>query len=215
MSRILPVVITLALIFLAFKILDIANGKQGTVSSLSVLMDVGAFAAEDTLEEGSDAADEVLTEVEQEISRDAYLNKREFTQIEIDLLQSLTERRLELEKWADEISIKQNVLHATETKINKKLQELKSLKSEVEEVLAAYQEKEDTKLQSLVKIYENMKPKNAAQIFEEMEMPILLEVVDKMKEAKAALVLAKMQPVKAKEVTTELALRRRLPNISR
>ncbi len=46
-------------------------------------------------------------------------------------------------------------------------------------LLAQYNDKEDSKIRSLVKIYENMKAKDAARIFNEMEMPILLEVIDK------------------------------------
>ena len=74
-----------------------------------------------------------------------------------------------------------------------------------------YDEKEQEKIRSLVKIYENMKPKDAARIFEEIDMDVLLDVVDKMKEKKIAPILAKMNATRAKEITTELAERRKLP----
>lgn len=62
-----------------------------------------------------------------------------------------------------------------------------------------------------MKIYEAMKPKEAARIFEKLDMPVLLDVVERMKERKASAVLAKMDPTKAKSVTLELAQRRDLP----
>src|SRR3546814_4430099 len=56
-------------------------------------------------------------------------------------------------------------------------------------------------MQSLVKIYESMKPKDAARIFEELDMEVLLEVVERMKERKTAPILAEMNPERAKTVT--------------
>ena len=58
---------------------------------------------------------------------------------------------------------------------------------------------------SLVKIYEKMKPKDAAQVFERLEMPVLLKVIERMKEAKTAPILAAMDPGKAKAVTVAIA----------
>ena len=68
--------------------------------------------------------------------------------------------------------------------LNQKLEELKNLKAQLEDLMAQYNEKENIKIASLVKIYENMKPKDAAKIFEELDMPILLQVVNVMKESK-------------------------------
>jgi len=76
--------------------------------------------------------------------------------------------------------------------------------------MAQYNEKENMKIASLVKIYENMKPKDAAKIFEELDMPILLQVVNVMKESKVAPILSAMDPVKAKEISTEFANQKRL-----
>ncbi|MFN7401895.1 MAG: MotE family protein, partial [Alphaproteobacteria bacterium] len=65
-------------------------------------------------------------------------------------------------------------------------------------------------IRGLVKIYEAMKPLDAAAIFNEMEMPILLEVIDKMSERKVAPVLAGMNPKRARDVTQELAEMRKV-----
>jgi len=77
--------------------------------------------------------------------------------------------------------------------------------------LALLQQQQDgteSQYQSLVKIYENMKPKDAARIFEQLEMAVLIPVVERMKERKTAPILAKMDPVKAQAITVELAQRR-------
>lgn len=136
--------------------------------------------------------------------------KKEYTQVELDILQSLSKRREEIEQWAKDVEVKENLLNATELRIDQKVSEIKQLKKSVEDLLVQYHQQEDAKIRSLVKIYENMKPKDAARIFDEMDMPILLLVVDRMSERKVAPVLAAMNPLKAKEVTTQLAEQRRI-----
>jgi flagellar motility protein MotE (MotC chaperone) len=81
----------------------------------------------------------------------------------------------------------------------------------LEDLLKARSEQEEAELKSLVKMYENMKPKAAARVFEEMDMDVLLDVVDRMNERKVAPILALVTPTRAKEITFELAQRRQLP----
>ncbi|MEI8301632.1 MAG: hypothetical protein WCG10_08515 [Chlamydiota bacterium] len=136
--------------------------------------------------------------------------KHEFSQVEIDLLQSLAKRRQELDEWGKQVQLKENMLVATEGRIDEKIGNLQKMKKEVETLLAKYNEQEDIKIKSLVKIYESMKPKDAARIFEELDMPVLLTVVDKMSERKVGAVLAYMTPSRAKDLTIQLAEQRKL-----
>lgn len=137
-------------------------------------------------------------------------NPKEFSDIELDILQSLSERREELDTLEKEIRMKGNVLDATELRLDQKIEQIKALEKTMTELLKEYDEEEDAKIRSLVKIYENMKPKEAALIFNELEMPILLLVVDRMAERRAAPILAKMLPLKAKQLTVELAEQRKV-----
>jgi len=133
------------------------------------------------------------------------------TDEEVDLLQALAKRRQELDERARLIEEREVLLQAAERRVDEKVNGLKALKQTIEDLLAQQKEKTESQYQSLVKIYENMKPKDAARIFEELEMAVLLPVVERMKERKVAPVLAKMDPAKAKAITTELAQRRALP----
>ncbi len=132
---------------------------------------------------------------------------------EIEILQRLSKRRQKLQEWERDLQLKENLLHVTETKISQRIVELTALQNEVEGLLAQYNEKEDAKIRSLVKIYENMKAKDAAKIFEELEMDVLLQVIDKMKEKKTAPILAKMSSERAKALTTHFAEQRRLKEV--
>lgn len=127
-------------------------------------------------------------------------NKRE-----LGVLENLSARREKIEQMEREVALREKMLQATEQSIDTKLNELKSLSEEVKGMLVVQNKEEETKITSLVKIYEAMKPKDAARIFDEMDMDVLLMVAGRMSERKVAPVLAAMSAEKAKDVTQELA----------
>lgn len=137
-----------------------------------------------------------------------------FTKNEIDVLENLSKRREALDAREKEIDLKAQVLAAGEKRMNDKIEEMKALQAELSKVVSQYNEKQDAQIKSLVKIYESMKPDEAAAIFNELEMPILLDVIGKMSERKVALVLANMSPKRARDVTQELAERRKKTALS-
>ncbi|GAB6054239.1 hypothetical protein JCM17960_30590 [Magnetospira thiophila] len=134
-----------------------------------------------------------------------------FTQTEIDLLQQLAERRDQLDGRETELDQREAMMRAAETKIDTKVEQLQTLKATIEGLIKKYDGQQDEKLISLVKIYENMKPKDAAKIFEQLDLDTLLLVAERMSERKLAGIMAKMTPLKAKEVTEELYRLRQLP----
>jgi flagellar motility protein MotE (MotC chaperone) len=135
----------------------------------------------------------------------------QYTRAEVEVLQNLSARRAELDKRARELDLKEKLLSASEQRVSERIAELKSIETNIQTLLAARKDAEEGQIKSLVKVYENMKPKDAARIFEELEMDILLPVAQRMKEAKFALILAQMNPEKAKRLTVGLAKQLELP----
>lgn len=125
-----------------------------------------------------------------------------------ELLQHFAERRAEIEKRTKEMEQREALLAAAEKRIDQKVAEMEKVRADIQKLMNQGDEKQSTQLESLVKIYETMKPKEAARIFEELDMPVLLGVIQRMKEQKTAPILAAMDPVKAKEVTSALVERR-------
>lgn len=136
--------------------------------------------------------------------------KSGFSKDEMHVLQDLSQRRKELDKEQETLDMRENVLKATENKLDQKVQELKSLQAQVSELMKGYDAQENAKFHSLVKIYENMKPREAAKIFDELEMPMLVQIVTRMKEVRVAPIIASMNPSKAKELSIELSKQRSL-----
>jgi len=217
--RFIPLTIFAATLMLTVKIGDIWEGFDGLVngsfqvaSAVAQTEDEAKKATESQADAKADAVpaplkDEAPAEVSKLITQDPTL----LTDAEIELLQQLTERRQILESRERELEIRTGLLTAAETRIDKKVEELKVLRETIAGLIKTFDAQQDAKLLSLVKIYENMKPKDAARIFEDLELDTLLNVAERMKERKLAPVMAKMNPEKAREMTVELARLRQLP----
>jgi flagellar motility protein MotE (MotC chaperone) len=128
-----------------------------------------------------------------------------FTQSDIDLLQALRERSLKLDERERDLDQRTAVLKAAESRLEEKVADLDAVKLELQQMLARNNDQEDGRLRSLVKIYESMKPKEAAAIFDKLEINVLLGVIERMKENKVAPILASMAPERARQVTDMLA----------
>lgn len=135
-----------------------------------------------------------------------------FSQSEIEILQNLSTRRKEIDLREEAVVKREVLFQAAEKRLEEKIGELRKIKDEIEGLIRKYNEQEETELKSLVKIYETMKPKDAARIFDELELKVLLQVFQRMKEAKTAPILAAMSAARAKEVTTQLAERKEIAN---
>jgi|ERR1700761_775713 flagellar motility protein MotE (MotC chaperone) len=127
------------------------------------------------------------------------------TDSERTVLLELRKRRQELDTREQALATRESVLTAAEQKLTERVTELQALQKKLEDLDATRKQREDASWQGLVKLYESMKPRDAATIFNDLDMQVLLQVVDRMKEAKAAPVLAAMQPDKARELTAKLA----------
>lgn len=128
-----------------------------------------------------------------------------------ELLKHFAERRAEIEKRTKELEQREALLTAAEKRIDQKVQEMDKVRADIQKMMRQGDDKQQAQIESLVTIYENMKPQDAARIFEKLDMPVLLDVIQKMKEKKTAPILAAMDPTKAKEVTAALIDRQSVP----
>jgi flagellar motility protein MotE (MotC chaperone) len=121
------------------------------------------------------------------------------------ILQRLRQRRNEIDARESSVVARESVLTAAEQKLTVRVAELQALQQKLGGQFAAQKQKQDAGWQAMVKMYEAMKPKEAAAIMNELPMPVLLPLMDRMKAAKAAAIMEVMTPEKARDVTSELA----------
>lgn len=204
------IILVIALVIklsLLFSRINEQTSLSHEASSSSVLIsDAYASNSEDTGHKEKDAKAQDAKPEEEKPRVNVNLNDMpNLTKSEVDLLKELAKRRDKIEHDKKSITVREQVLKATESKIDKKMADMKSLQLNIEKLMKEYDIKEQGKISSLVKIYETMKPKDAAKIFNELEMPILLKVVSNMKEVKVAPIIAAMTPTKARDISVELA----------
>lgn len=130
-----------------------------------------------------------------------------------EIFDDLSKRREDLDKRDRELVTREALLQAAEQELDRKFQELTALKKEMEQLLIRQSEEEKAQVQSLVKIYEGMKPKDAARIFDTLDLDILVSVVGAMSERKLSPVIAQMNPERARTLTIMLAEQKKLPEL--
>ena len=140
---------------------------------------------------------------------DDYYDEPFMSKSEIRVLQSLAERREQIDARERELKTREKLLEAAEKKVDARITELKVIEANIEKMLEIRDEKEEEQIRSLVKVYENMKAKDAARIFESLDEDILIAVMGRMREAKMADIMAKMKPSAAQMLTVRLATQAR------
>lgn len=151
-----------------------------------------------------ETADEVLEQLDE---------FQEVTPIQAELAEDLVKQRKRLEAREATLIQKEALLQAAEQELDRKYEELVVLRENIEQLLEKQSEEEDARINSLVKIYENMKPKEAATIFNTLDLDILVEVVSRMSERKVSPVMAAMNPERARTITIMLAEQKKLPEL--
>lgn len=135
-----------------------------------------------------------------DLAKEAGISAAEFR-----LLQTLQERRQTLDTRERDIVTRENLLANTDAKIQERMNALKAVEGNLQKLLGQVDDLESQRITSLVRVYEKMKPKDAAAVWEGLDTEVLLKIAQKMKEQPLSLILAKMSPERAREVTRRLA----------
>lgn len=128
------------------------------------------------------------------------------------LLEQLSDRRRTLDKREQDLMQREALLKAAQAELKDKYAELDGLRQEIKRLLDQQSEAEESRLRSLVKVYEGMKPAEAAGILNTIDITILMQVMGRMSERKLSPILASMDPERAREVTIRLARQKKLPD---
>jgi flagellar motility protein MotE (MotC chaperone) len=133
---------------------------------------------------------------------------------EVDVLTSLSKRRAALDAREAEVQTETNILSATESRVDTKIAQLKTLQTQIAALLAQRDAEQDKQVAVLVKTYgpDGMKPANAAAIFNTLPDDVLIPVAQGMKPADLGAILSKMDPGAAQKLTLKLANKLALPD---
>lgn len=137
----------------------------------------------------------------------------EYSSIRKELYQDLVKRREEISERERSLATREALLEAAERELNQKVREMNAVRDEIKGLLAQQSEQEQERVNSLVRIYEGMKAKDAARIFNTLDMDVLIDVITRMSERKSAPILAEMNAERARSVTILMAQQKQIPSI--
>jgi len=130
---------------------------------------------------------------------------------EVQVLQALQARRQELEARGEAYNTQDELMLAAEQRLNERLAELRTLETHVNDLLGQLDEAQETRLASLVDVYQRMRAKDAAAVFDGLDDEVLVQVASRMRQANLAEVMGRMDPNRARALTQMLADRARPP----
>ncbi len=238
--KILPLLVFVAFLAFSVRAVDLVSGfytmsgvayavekpdenmpLQGAPAGETIGKDEGGFIVDDAELDEEDGNEPTLEELQKEAFGeeepvdwlDASDSDLEYSAVRMEIFKDLSKRREELQKREQSIATREALLNAAEKEMDQKYQELIQLRSEIEGLLEKQSEEEKARLDSLVRIYEGMKAKEAARIFDTLDLSVLVAVMGKMSERKLSPILANMNPERARTVTILLAEQKRLPEL--
>lgn len=125
--------------------------------------------------------------------------------VEAELMNDMGRQQRSKTSDKSDLEMRERLLEAAEKRVDGKIAELRALEARLKELTGVKDEQAAKQFVSLVKVYETMKPRDAARIFEKLDLGVQLAVAHRMKEAKMAAILAEMDPEAAKSLTMALA----------
>ncbi len=126
---------------------------------------------------------------------------------ELQVLQNLGARRGQLDQREADLSTQIALLAAAEAKLDVKTKVLIQLKTDVQALLAQADGREAAEVDRLVKVYEGMKPKDAALRMAALDDGVRLPIAAKMKERALSAIIGQMPVNEAKKLTESLSHR--------
>ncbi|MFP4361944.1 MAG: MotE family protein [Alphaproteobacteria bacterium] len=118
------------------------------------------------------------------------------------------EERRALARQREALKVRQLAVDVAEERLRELVDELSALKREIDARLAELEAGDEERLARLVKLYEKMRPKEAALIFDDLDFEVLVPLALAMNERKLAPIIAAMTPEVARELTGEVAAER-------
>jgi flagellar motility protein MotE (MotC chaperone) len=126
---------------------------------------------------------------------------------ELQVLQSLGNRRGELDQREQSLDTQVQLIAAAEAKLDSRIKDMNSLKQNIQDLLGQANAQQNAETDRLVVVYEKMKPKDAAARMTLLDDSVRLPIAAKMKPAILAAILGLMPPEDAKTLTEKLAKR--------
>ena len=123
----------------------------------------------------------------------------------VDHLKRLVDREKQLDTRETELKQSETELQTEKDALEKRLKELQDTRREISSVLEDKVKSDEQKVDTLVQVYSNMKPQQAAKIFETMDESLAIDILGRMKKKNAAEIMNLLKSDKAQSLTEKYA----------
>jgi len=123
---------------------------------------------------------------------------------ELRVVMRLSERREDLDRRETDLQTREGVVALSERQLDDRLARIETAIAKFDARIGMLDEQEEARMNIVVKTYEAMKSKSAAQIFNSLDDTVLLQVATRMKPQAMAKVLAAMDTKRATELTRRM-----------
>jgi flagellar motility protein MotE (MotC chaperone) len=117
---------------------------------------------------------------------------------ELSHFEKLKQRKDELDAREKELSQLEEELQRQKVELDKRIKQLEGMRNQIAQTLKDRVEVDQEKVNKLVDLYSNMKPKQAAEVIGSINEDLAVEVLAKMKKKNAAEIMNLLSPDKAK-----------------
>lgn len=124
---------------------------------------------------------------------------------EADYLFKLAERKKQLDTREEELNKYAAEITKQKEEIEVKLKKLEETRSKISTALEDKIKTDDAKVDTLVQMYSNMKPQQAAKVFESLDEDLVIEILSRMKKKNAADILNLVKAEKAQVLAERYA----------
>jgi flagellar motility protein MotE (MotC chaperone) len=130
---------------------------------------------------------------------------KSWSEEEVTLFKKLDSRKKQLDEKEVELTKLEEELQSQKTELEKKLTSLETVRTSIANKLEDKVKVDNSKVDTLVSVYANMKPAQAAKVIESINEDLAVEVLTKMKNKSAAEILNLMNPDVAKKLSERFA----------
>jgi flagellar motility protein MotE (MotC chaperone) len=123
------------------------------------------------------------------------------------LMQDLELERDRIQREKEQTLVLRQTMDVQEKVIQQATADLQGQITKLQDEKRQYDEARDQSVRKLAKMYENMKPVEAAPILSALDVETVLEVLKRMKERPAAKILAQLEPGLAAQISMRMSLK--------
>lgn len=138
-------------------------------------------------------------------SQNKTTSNKENSNQDLSYYSKLNEKQQELDLKEKELNELEEELHKQKLEVENRIQHLEKTRDQIAGVLKERMEVDQQKVKTLVELYSNMKPQQAAKVIGTLNEDLAIEVVGQMKKKNAAEIMNLLEPSKAQTITEKFA----------